>query len=152
MFGSWTGATSHIASIPRMEVDAAQSKYDVFLLGFGGLAQSGSSSSQVFIVLLTVLELPAGEHRHLVMSPCAAFTAFSAALFTFAFALSAAFWGASRQFAWMWYCALPQMEQSRGTTNTVFPNVNVLAGQATPAMFTVRYVALDAAAPCAVKP
>ena len=26
MFGSWTGATSHSASFPRMDVDAAQSR------------------------------------------------------------------------------------------------------------------------------
>ena len=95
-----------------MDVDAAQSRYAVFLLGFGGLVQPGGSSSQVFIVLLIVLEVPAGEHRHLVAADCAAFAAFSAAHFAFIFTLSAVFWGASKQFAGMWYCVLPQMEQS----------------------------------------
>ena len=101
MFGSWLGATLQTASFPRIEVDAAQSKYAVFLLGFGGLAQPGGSSSQIFIVLLTLLELPAGEHHHLVAAVCASFNTFSAAHFAFTFDLSAAFWGASKQFAGM---------------------------------------------------
>ena len=119
---------SHMASFPRMEVDAVQSKYAVFLLGFGGLVQPGGSSSQVFIVVLTVLELPAGEHRHFVTATRAAFTALSSAHFAFTFALSAVFWGASKQFAGMWYCVLLQTEQSWGTTNSVFPNLGFLVG------------------------
>ena len=86
-----------------MVVDAAQSKYAVFLLWLGGLVQPGGSSSHVFIVLFTVLGPPAGLHRHLVAAACASFNAFSAAHFAFTFALSTAFWGASKQFDGMWY-------------------------------------------------
>lgn len=101
MFGSWWGATSQTASFPRMEVDAAQSKYAVFLLGLGGLVQPGGSSSQVFIVLFTVLDPPADLHRHLVAAACASFNAFSAAHFAVIFTLRAALWGASKQLAGM---------------------------------------------------
>ena len=79
-----------------MEADAAQSKYAVFLSGFGGLAQLGGSSSQVCIVLLAVLEHPAGEHRHVVAATCASFNAFSVAHLAFTFALSAVVWGVSK--------------------------------------------------------
>ena len=84
-----------------MEVDAAQSKYAVVLLWFGGLVQPGGSSSHIFIVLLTMFRLPAGEHRQLVAAACASFNAFAAAHFAFTFTFSAAFWGASKQFAGM---------------------------------------------------
>jgi hypothetical protein len=44
MFGSLTVATSQSASFPKIEVDAAQSKYAVVLFKFGGLVQPGGSS------------------------------------------------------------------------------------------------------------
>ena len=39
MFGSWVGEILHFASLPRIEKEAAQSKYAVSLFGFGGLEQ-----------------------------------------------------------------------------------------------------------------
>ena len=44
MFGSCIFATSQSASFPKIEVDAAQSKYAVVLFKFGGLVQPGGSS------------------------------------------------------------------------------------------------------------
>ena len=44
ILGSWTSAISQSASFPKIEVDAAQSKYAVVLFKFGGLAQPGGSS------------------------------------------------------------------------------------------------------------
>jgi hypothetical protein len=74
-----------------MNVNAVQSMYAVFLLGFGGLVEPGGSLSQVFIVILTMLGLPAGEHSHLVAAVCTNFAVFSTAHFAFIFALSAVF-------------------------------------------------------------
>ena len=39
MFGSWVGEIFHFASLPRIEKEAAQSKYAVSLFVIGGLEQ-----------------------------------------------------------------------------------------------------------------
>ena len=44
MLGSWIGATLQSACFPRIDVDMAQSRYALVLLGFGGLVQPGGSS------------------------------------------------------------------------------------------------------------
>ena len=133
MLGSWIGATLQSACFPRIDVDVAQSRYAVVLLGFGGLVQPGGSSSHIFIVLLIMFELPAGSHRQLVAAVCAAFTDLSATLFSKTFALSAAFWGASRQFWGRCHIStLLQTAQCWGTTNDVLPNL-FFVGQDMPA-------------------
>ena len=120
-----------------MVVDAAQSKYAVFLLRLGGLVQPGGSWSHVFIVLLTVLDPPSGVYHHLVAAACSSFNAFSAAHFTATLALIAAFCGASKQLSGMWYWFFPQMLQSYKVTNTTLPAFDVLVGHAIPAALSV---------------
>ena len=121
MFGSWTGATLYSASLQSMEVNAAQSKYTVFLFGFGGLVQAGGSLSQVVIVLLTVIELPAGEHLCLVATNLRFLHCLLRCPFRFHFCFERCVLGRLQNIAGMWYWFLPQMEQSWGTTNTMFP-------------------------------
>jgi len=127
-----------------MVVDAAQSKCAVFLLRLGGLVQPGGSSSHVFIVLLTVLDPPAGVHRHLMAAACASFNALSAAHFAAILTLRVAFWGASKQLAGMWYWFFPQMLQSCEVTNTTLSAFDVLVGQVIPAVLSVWPVAFAA--------
>ena len=71
----------------------AHSRYPLFLVGFDGLVQPGSSLSHLFIVLLTVVEFPAGVHRHLDAAVCATLTALSAAHVAYVFVFEWCVWG-----------------------------------------------------------
>ena len=63
--GSYTSALLYTTFRPTRETDAADSKKVVFLFIFGGLVQTGgSSSSQIFMVLFTMFYFPASSHRH----------------------------------------------------------------------------------------
>ena len=73
MFGCWVGEILHFASLPRIEKEAAQSKYAVSLFGMGGLeqivvggclAQPGGSHLKSCLVLLIEYLSPAGVPCH----------------------------------------------------------------------------------------